>query len=46
MMPLSENSTLEETAYLMSSSANADRLIKSIGEMRAGKAKVRHLIEE
>ncbi|WP_081498753.1 MULTISPECIES: prevent-host-death protein [Pseudomonas] len=46
MMPPGENSTLEETAYLMRSPANAERLIRSIGEMRAGKAKVRHLIEE
>jgi antitoxin YefM len=46
MVPPGENSTLEETAYLMRSPANAERLIRSIGEMRAGKAKVRHLIEE
>jgi antitoxin YefM len=46
MMSLAEYNALEETAYLLRSPANAERLIKSIGEMRAGKAKVRQLIEE
>ncbi|RIJ10416.1 type II toxin-antitoxin system prevent-host-death family antitoxin [Pseudomonas sp. 91RF] len=46
MMSLAEYNALEETAYLLRSPANAERLIKSIGEMRAGKAQVRQLIEE
>ncbi|WP_064120512.1 type II toxin-antitoxin system prevent-host-death family antitoxin [Pseudomonas fluorescens] len=46
MMSLAEYNALEETAYLLRSPANAERLIKSIGEMRAGKAKARQLIEE
>ena len=44
--PVVMMSLAEYNAYLLRSPANAERLIKSIGEMRAGKAKVRQLIEE
>lgn len=33
-----------ETAYLLNSPGNAERLMKSIGEMRAGKVNVRQLL--
>ena len=46
MMSLAEYNALEETAYLLRSPANAERLIKSIGNLRAGKTKTRQLIEE
>ena len=46
MMSLAEYNALEETAYLLRSPANAERLIKSIGNLRAGKTKSRQLIEE
>ena len=37
---------LAETAYLLQSPANAERLIKSISNLRAGKTQSRQLIEE
>lgn len=37
MMSLMEYNALEETAYLLRSPANAQRLIKSIGNLRAGR---------
>ena len=46
MISLSEFNALEETAYLLRSPNNAERLIKSINSLRAGKAKPRLLIEE
>ncbi|WP_080757859.1 MULTISPECIES: YoeB-YefM toxin-antitoxin system antitoxin YefM [Pseudomonas] len=46
MMSLAEYNSLEETAYLLRSPANAERLIKSIGNLRAGKTTTRQLIEE
>jgi antitoxin YefM len=46
MMSLAEYNALEETAYLLRSPANAERLIKSIANLRAGKTKTRQLIEE
>lgn len=46
MMSLADFNALEETAYLMRSSQNAQRLIKSIDSLRGGKAKARKLTEE
>jgi antitoxin YefM len=46
MMSLAEYNALEETAYLLRSPANAERLIKSISNLRAGKTQSRQLIEE
>ncbi|MHC8322159.1 type II toxin-antitoxin system Phd/YefM family antitoxin [Pseudomonas sp. GB2N2] len=37
VMSLAEYNALEETAYLLRSPANAQRLIKSIRNLRAGK---------
>ncbi|WP_199039158.1 type II toxin-antitoxin system Phd/YefM family antitoxin [Glycomyces salinus] len=45
IMPLSEYESLMETAYLMSSPANARRLLASIEELENGKGVVRELIE-
>lgn len=46
MISLAEYNALEETAYLLRTPANAERLIKSIHNLRAGKSKPRQLIEE
>lgn len=46
MISLAEFNALEETAYLLRSPANAERLIKSINSLRKGKAEARQLIEE
>jgi antitoxin YefM len=46
MISLSEFNALEETAYLLRSPKNAERLINSVNSLRAGKAKARRLIEE
>jgi antitoxin YefM len=46
MMSLADYNALEETAYLLRSPANAERLIKSINSLHKGKAQVRKLIEE
>lgn len=46
MMSLADFNALEETAYLLRSSQNAQRLIKSIESLRSGKATARKLIEE
>lgn len=46
MISLSEFNALEETAYLLRSPKNAERLINSVNSLRAGKAKARSLIEE
>jgi antitoxin YefM len=43
---VTETSRVEETAYLLRSPTDAERLIKSIGNLRAGKTKTRQLIEE
>lgn len=45
MMSLSEFNALEETAHLLSSPANADRLALSIKHARAGKLKPKKLVE-
>ena len=45
LMSLEEYESLEETAYLMRSPANAVRLMASIEELRAGKGVERKLDE-
>lgn len=39
MMSLADYNALEETAYLLRSSANAERLIRSINNLRTGKVR-------
>lgn len=46
MMALEEYEALEETAHLLSSPANARRLLESIQELKAGKGKPRQLAAE
>ncbi len=41
-----QNHELDETAYLLRSPANAQRLIRSIAQLRAGNTVVRHVSEE
>lgn len=45
VLPLAELEGLRETLYLLSIPANAERLLKSIGELDAGKGVERDLIE-
>lgn len=40
MMSLAQYNALEETAYLLRSPANAERLFKSIGNLRARKVQI------
>ncbi len=46
MISLADFNALEETAHLLRSPANAERLIKSVNNLRAGKVKSRQLVEE
>jgi antitoxin YefM len=46
MMSLADFNALEETAHLLRSPTNAERLIKSVNHLRAGKAKSRQLLDE
>lgn len=46
MIALADYNALEETAYLLRSPANAERLIRSISNLRAGKAQAQQLIDE
>jgi antitoxin YefM len=46
MMALEEYEALQETAHLLSSPANAARLMESLKELKAGKGKERHLTQE
>lgn len=46
MMSLADYNALEETAYLLRSPANAQRLITSVNSLRAGKAQAHQLSEE
>ena len=46
MMSLADFNALEETAHLLRSPANAERLIKSVHNLRAGKAESRQLRDE
>ena len=43
MMSLDDYNALEETAYLLRSPANAQRLIESVAQLRAGMGKVLEL---
>ena len=45
VMSLSDYNSLQETMYLLSTPANAKHLMESIAQLRAGKAKVRKLVE-
>ena len=45
MMSLEDYHALDETAYLLSSPANAQRLRESIAELRAGKGTEHELID-
>jgi antitoxin YefM len=45
VLPLSELEGLRETLHLLSSPANATRLLRSIAELDAGKGSERELIE-
>jgi antitoxin YefM len=45
LLSLEDYHSLEETAYLLRSSKNAARLVQSIEEIEAGKAKERQLLE-
>jgi len=44
-IPFDQYSSIAETEYLLSIPANRERLLKSLAEARAGKGKVRKLIE-
>lgn len=45
LMSLAEYESLEETAYLMRSPANAKRLVESVEELRDGKGTEKDLLE-
>jgi len=45
LMSIEEYRALEETAYLLRSPANAQRLLESIMQLESGEGKVRELIE-
>ncbi|GKW38414.1 YoeB-YefM toxin-antitoxin system antitoxin YefM [Pectobacterium carotovorum] len=45
LMSLEEYNSLEETAYLLRSPANAKRLMNSIESLKAGNGKERDIIE-
>lgn len=45
MIAASEWSSIEETLYLLSSPKNAERLLRSIARLNAGKGEVHELIE-
>ncbi|MBB4861936.1 antitoxin YefM [Pseudomonas nitritireducens] len=46
MMSLEDYNGMQETLYLLSSTANAKRLRESLDEVRAGKAQVKELTVE
>ncbi|NKF22086.1 type II toxin-antitoxin system prevent-host-death family antitoxin [Solimonas marina] len=46
MMSLADYSALEETAYLLRSPANAERLTRSITSLRAGRTVQREMVDE
>jgi antitoxin YefM len=45
IMPLSELEGMRETLHLLSTPANAGRLLRSIAQLEAGEAQIRELIE-
>jgi antitoxin YefM len=44
MLSLEDFNSMEETMYLLGSAKNANRLMESIAQLRAGKARPRELI--
>ena len=44
MLSLSDFNSIEETMYLLGSAKNANRLMESIAQLKAGKAQIRELI--
>ncbi len=46
LISLSEYNAMEETAHLLSSPTNAERLAKSIKHLRSGKLNAHDLVEE
>ncbi len=46
MISLADYNAMEETAYLLRSPANAERLMRSIAQHKAGKAKHRELLSD
>lgn len=44
MMSLEDYNSMEETMYLLSNPSNAQRLMRSVAQVKAGKAKIRELI--
>lgn len=46
MMSLEDYNALEETAYILRNPKNAQRIFSSLAQLRAGKGKVRELIED
>lgn len=45
LMSLEDYNALEETAYILSSPKNAQRILESLAELREGKGKEHKLIE-
>ncbi|MGB1012126.1 MAG: type II toxin-antitoxin system Phd/YefM family antitoxin [Thiolinea sp.] len=45
MMSLEDYNSMEETIYLLSNPANAERLMRGVEQVKAGKAKVRELTQ-
>ncbi|MBY0500959.1 MAG: type II toxin-antitoxin system Phd/YefM family antitoxin [Alphaproteobacteria bacterium] len=45
LMSLEDYNALEETAYILSNSKNAQRILSSLTELRSGRGKERKLIE-
>ncbi|MCW7764076.1 type II toxin-antitoxin system prevent-host-death family antitoxin [Photorhabdus luminescens] len=43
LMSLADFASLQETAYLMRSPTNANRLMESVSQLRTGKGKVKEL---
>jgi antitoxin YefM len=44
IMSLADYESMEETLYLLGSANNASRLLSSVAQIKAGKAKIRELI--
>ena len=44
MLSLADFNSMEETMYLLSSPKNADRLMESIAQLKAGRVQTRELI--
>jgi len=46
IMSLADYASMEETLYLLGSANNAQRLLSSVAQVKAGKAKIRELIND